>query len=69
MTAITARGFTLWKVRTVIELSALVVGWALSGRVGVGTVLIAFSIGPLTHRALRRFHLPVTDASPEVMGE
>ena len=68
MTAITARGHRLWVVRTVIECSVLVVGFALGGKVGIGTVVIALSLGPLTHAGLRRFHLPVHDA-PEVMGE
>jgi uncharacterized membrane protein YczE len=69
MTAITARGHRLWLVRTTIECSALVAGFLLGGRVGVGTVLIALTIGPLTHAGLRRFHLPVSDDAPEVMGE
>jgi uncharacterized membrane protein YczE len=69
MTAIAARGHRLWLVRTVIECSVLVVGIALGGEVGIGTVLIAFLIGPLTHAALRRFHLPVHDDAPEVLGE
>lgn len=69
MTAITARGFPLWAVRTVLECSVLVVGFALGGEVGFGTVLLAFSLGPLTHAGLRRFHLPVHDDAPEVMGE
>src|SRR5689334_16907967 len=69
MTAITARGHRLWLVRTILECSVLVVGVALGGEVGIGTVLIAFSLGPLTHAGLRRFHLPVHDDAPEVMGE
>jgi uncharacterized membrane protein YczE len=69
MTAITARGHRLWAVRTILECSVLVVGVALGGEVGIGTVLIAFSLGPLTHAGLRRFHLPVHDDAPEVMGE
>jgi uncharacterized membrane protein YczE len=69
MTALAARGHRLWVVRTAIECSVLVVGWALGGDVGVGTVVIAFAIGPLTHTALRRFHLPVHAEAPEVMGE
>jgi uncharacterized membrane protein YczE len=67
MTAITARGYRLWKVRTVIECSALLVGFALGGTVGIGTVVIALSLGPLTHYALHRFHRPVHQS--EVMGE
>src|SRR5262249_7621522 len=69
MTAITARGFRLWKVRTAMEVTVLVIGFALGGRVGVGPVLIAFAIGPLTHRALRRFHLPIGADAPEQIGE
>ena len=69
MTAITARGYRLWIVRTVIECSVLVVGFLLGGKVGIGTVVIALAIGPLTHAGLRRFHLPVHDDAPEVMGE
>jgi uncharacterized membrane protein YczE len=69
MTAITARGHRLWVVRTVIELSVLVVGWLLGGGVGVGTAILAFSLGPATHFAIRRFHLPVAPSSLEVLGE
>jgi uncharacterized membrane protein YczE len=69
MTAITARGHRLWVVRTVLELSALLVGWLLGGNVGVGTPIIAFSLGPVVHFAVRRFHLPVPARSDEVLGE
>jgi uncharacterized membrane protein YczE len=69
MTAITKRGYRLWKVRTAIECSALVAGFLLGGSVGVGTVVIALTLGPLTHFALRRFHLPVHESAGEVLGE
>jgi uncharacterized membrane protein YczE len=69
MTAITARGLRLWVVRTIMECSVLVVGFALGGDVGVGTLLLALAIGPATHAGLRRFHLPVHDHTPEVLGE
>jgi uncharacterized membrane protein YczE len=69
MTAITARGYRLWAVRTTIELSVLVIGFLLGGRVGVGTVLLAISVGPLTHLALRRFHLEAPTDVQGVMGE
>jgi len=69
MTAIAGRGHRIWVVRTGLECSALVAGYALGGHVGVGTVLLAFTIGPVTHAGLRRFHLPVRDDAPEVMGE
>lgn len=48
-TAIAARGHQIRLVRTVIEVSVLAVGWAIGGSVGVGTVLYAASIGPMTH--------------------
>jgi uncharacterized membrane protein YczE len=62
MTGIAARGFPLWAVRTVLELSALAAGSLLGGNVGVGTVVFAFGIGPLAHGFLRVFHLPAPTA-------
>jgi uncharacterized membrane protein YczE len=69
MTAITARGHRLWVVRTVLELSVFVAGWALGGNVGFGTALIAFSLGPTVHFALNRFHMGVPRPADEVLGE
>jgi uncharacterized membrane protein YczE len=69
MTAIAGRGHRIWVVRTCLECSALVAGYLLGGHVGVGTVLLALTIGPVTHAGLRRFHLPVGDVAPEVLGE
>jgi uncharacterized membrane protein YczE len=48
-TTVAARGHPIRVVRTVIEVSVLVLGWLLGGSVGLGTVLYATSIGPLTH--------------------
>jgi uncharacterized membrane protein YczE len=45
-------GVSLRVVRTCLELSVLTVGFLLGGSVGVGTVLFAFGIGPLTQRFL-----------------
>jgi uncharacterized membrane protein YczE len=42
-------------VRTVIEVSVLLVGWLLGGTVGLGTVLYAVAIGPLAHLLLPVF--------------
>jgi uncharacterized membrane protein YczE len=69
MTAIARRGHRIWTVRTALECSVLVAGYALGGHVGAGTVLLAFTIGPATHAGLHRFHLPVHDDAPEVLGE
>jgi uncharacterized membrane protein YczE len=71
MTGIAARGFSLWVVRSVLELSALLAGWLLGGNVGVGTIVFAFGIGPLAHVFLRLFHLPepAADLGPGVAAE
>jgi len=42
------RGWSVRWVRTGIELTVLTAGWLLGGTVGVGTVLYAVAIGPLT---------------------
>jgi uncharacterized membrane protein YczE len=65
MTAVAARGHPLWFVRTVIELLALGVGFALGGDVGIGTVLFAFGIGPVGHWFLAHLHLGVGGADPD----
>lgn len=40
--------FSLRTIRTGIEVVVVLIGWLLGGVVGVGTVLFAISIGPLT---------------------
>lgn len=45
-------GTSLRLVRTVVEVTVLAVGWLLGGTIGVGTVLYAVAIGPLTQAAL-----------------
>jgi uncharacterized membrane protein YczE len=53
MTGLSARtGLSIRLVRTAIELTVLATGWLLGGTVGVGTVLYALSIGPLTQAFL-----------------
>jgi uncharacterized membrane protein YczE len=71
MTGIAAKGLPVWAVRTVLELSALLIGWALGGNVGVGTVIFAFAIGPLGHFFLSVFHLgpAPSDLGPGVAAE
>ena len=39
-------GWPVWKVRTVIELSVAITGYFLGGPVGIGTIIIAFTLGP-----------------------
>ncbi|KZB81844.1 YczE/YyaS/YitT family protein [Amycolatopsis regifaucium] len=53
MTGFAARtGKSIRFVRTLIELTVLAAGWLLGGTVGVGTVLYALAIGPLTQAFL-----------------
>jgi len=54
MTGIGRRGFAIWKVRTSIEVGALVIGVALGGTIGLGTAWFALSIGPLVQFFMRR---------------
>ncbi len=61
MTGLAAKGYSLRLVRTLIELSALALGWTLGGTVGVGTVLFAFAIGPLVHLFLGRLTMDLAD--------
>jgi uncharacterized membrane protein YczE len=65
MTGISAKGYPLWIVRTVLELVALAAGWVLGGDVGIGTVLFALGIGPLGHWFLARLHLGVDGVDPD----
>ena len=62
MTGLAARGNSLGAVRTLIELTVLVIGFALGGTAGIGTVAYALCIGPLTHVLLPR--LTVNDRGP-----
>ncbi|MBB2933587.1 putative membrane protein YczE [Amycolatopsis bartoniae] len=53
MTGLSARtGLSVRLARTLIEVTVVAVGWLLGGSVGLGTVLYAFSIGPLTQAFL-----------------
>jgi uncharacterized membrane protein YczE len=52
MTGLVERGYPLRTVRTVLELTVLVIGWFLGGNVGFGTVLFAVTVGPILHFVL-----------------
>ncbi|MFD0199403.1 MULTISPECIES: membrane protein YczE [Saccharothrix] len=45
-------GTSLRLVRTVVEVAVLAIGWVLGGTIGIGTVLYAVTIGPLTQAFL-----------------
>ena len=63
MTAFVDRGLSLRVVRTVMEITVLAAGFALGGTVGIGTVLIALSLGPNIHHFLERFRLDPAPAA------
>jgi uncharacterized membrane protein YczE len=66
MTGLARRtGRSIRLVRTVIELTVLLLGWLLGGTVGFGTLAFALSIGPLTQLSLRMFaRRPVPRVEP-----
>lgn len=57
MTGLARRGGSVRVVRTGIELTALAVGAALGGSVGLGTVAFAVTVGPNVHWFLDRMTL------------
>ncbi|WP_159499974.1 YitT family protein [Microbacterium sp. 18062] len=64
MTGLRARfGWPIWLARGTVELTVLVIGWALGGTVGIGTVAFALLIGPLVHAMLPLLAIR-GDASP-----
>ncbi|WP_420707244.1 MULTISPECIES: YczE/YyaS/YitT family protein [unclassified Streptomyces] len=59
MTGLNQRtGFSVRLVRTAVEITVVVTGFALGGTVGLGTLLYAVSIGPLAQVFLRVFAVP-----------
>lgn len=54
MTGLARRtGWSIRRVRTLLEVGVLAVGITLGGMVGVGTVIFALGVGPLTRFFLR----------------
>ena len=68
MTGLVRRtGRSVGLVRTVIEVTVLVVGFLLGGTVGVGTLLYAFAIGPVAHALLPLLTItPSPEPDPDV---
>lgn len=70
MTGVHARtGWSVRSIRTVIELTVLLIGWLLGGTLGVGTVFYALTIGPLIQLCLPWFRfvprpVPVAEVKP-----
>ena len=51
-TGIASRSYPIRIVRTTIEATVLLTGFLLGGTVGIGTVLYALAIGPITHHTI-----------------
>ena len=65
MTGIHARsGWRLWMVRTGIEVTVLLVGWALGGNFGPGTIAFALLIGPMVAVTIPWLRVPVAAETP-----
>lgn len=63
MTGLARRtGWSLRLVRTGLEVAVVVVGLVLGGALGVGTVVYALAIGPLTQRMLPSWLVPLEPA-------
>jgi uncharacterized membrane protein YczE len=68
---IAGRGHSMRIVRTSIEATVLATGFLLGGTVGIGTVLYALAIGPITHITIpglaidRPLAVPVRPPRPE----
>ena len=45
-------------IRTLLEVTVVVIGWLLGGNLGFGTVLFALAIGPVVHVFLPRLTVP-----------
>lgn len=70
MTGLELRGMPIAVARTGIELTALAIGWALGGTVGLGTLYFALAVGPIMHVAMPRLRAPwfPPGAQPRVLG-
>ena len=58
MTGLASRGASIRLVRTGLELTVLAIGYVLGGTVGIGTVVLALSIGPLVQLFLGWWTIP-----------
>ncbi|MCD9144876.1 membrane protein YczE [Streptomyces albireticuli] len=64
MTGWAARGHSIRGVRWVIELTVLVIGFALGATLGVGTVIYALAIGPLAQIFIPMLEVKSPPAAP-----
>ncbi|WP_143590401.1 YczE/YyaS/YitT family protein [Thermoactinospora rubra] len=63
MTGLVRLGLSVRLARFLIEAGVLALGWLLGGKAGIGTLVFAVAIGPITHLFTRWF--PLDPASGE----
>jgi uncharacterized membrane protein YczE len=68
MTGLVRLGLSVRLGRFLIEITVLVAGWLLGGTVGVGTLVFALAIGPLTQLFTRWFPLDSRSHEPSPSG-
>lgn len=70
MTGLAQLGMPIALSRTVIELSALAIGWLLGGTVGLGTIYFALIVGPVIHVTMPLLRAPwfPPGSHPRVLG-
>jgi uncharacterized protein len=63
---VTRSGWSVRRIRTAIEVVVLAAGWAMGGTVGIGTLIIALTIGHAVQWGMRLFNAlpPVSTAPP-----
>lgn len=67
MTGLARRtGWSIRRVRTVIEVTVLVAGVLLGGSIGPGTLVFALGVGPITQFFLRYLVVPVAEPADRV---
>lgn len=70
MTGLARRtGWSIRRVRTLLEVGVLAIGITLGGTVGAGTVLFAFGVGPLTQFFLRHLVVRLEPPAGVLSGE
>jgi uncharacterized membrane protein YczE len=64
MLGLAQRGLSLRTARTGLEVGVLLVGWALGGTVGIGTLVFAVAIGPMVHVAVPHLQVRPPELAP-----
>lgn len=58
-------GWPIWLVRTLLEVTVVVIGWLLGGDAAIGTLAFALLIGPIVHVAMPWFRPRERAAEPK----